>query len=84
MTQLVFELILDEPRIGRIIRANNWVLTTFPDGHGEWNYERRSGKEITRLQGKEEYRSPRRDGDTLRAGLEEEERRTLDALRRPL
>jgi len=36
---LQFEVLLDEPDIGRIVRAGNWILTTYPDGHGEWEYE---------------------------------------------
>ena len=37
--QLKFEVLLDEPDIGRIVRAGNWILTTYPDGHGEWEWE---------------------------------------------
>ena len=36
---LRFEVLLDEPKIGRIMRAGHWVLTTFPDGSGEWLWE---------------------------------------------
>ncbi len=36
---LQFEVLLDEPEIGRIVRVGNWILTTYPDGHGEWEYE---------------------------------------------
>lgn len=37
--RLTFEVLLDEPEIGRIVRIGRWTLTTYPDGHGEWEWE---------------------------------------------
>jgi len=37
--RLTFEVLLDEPGIGRIVRIGRWTLTTYPDGHGEWEWE---------------------------------------------
>ena len=58
--ELKFEVLLDEPDIGRIVRAGNWILTTYPDGHGEWEWEGDYGQErIERQASRAAARQPR-------------------------
>ena len=57
--RLTFEVLLDEPEIGRIVRAGNWILTTYPDGHGEWEWEGDYGQERIECQASRAARQPR-------------------------